>query len=114
MMSSAAADNPAHVQQVKLITSGDRFWDVSDETFQRAAATQNTNQHVARINLRQTPRRQFEHVVSGAVRERAHHHDIARAHFAPLTHNRNSSVQPKRRSGRPNLVSLNHSYGAGN
>ena len=49
---------------------------VTDEAFQRAAASQHPNEYVARINFGETARRQLEHVVRRAVRQRADPADL--------------------------------------
>ena len=78
MVSGATTDHAAHVEQVKLVA---RFYgsrDIADKSFQRTTSTEHADQQIARIDLRETSGRQFEHVVSGAVSHRPHDNHVAR------------------------------------
>src|SRR5258707_14780781 len=79
MMTTAKSDDSAEVQKMKLVTRGDSLGNIADKAFQRTTATKHPHEHVARIDLRQPAGRQFQHVVSGVVRQHTHNDNVTSA-----------------------------------
>src|SRR5262249_21219254 len=84
-----------------------------DKTFQSATTAKHTNQHIARIYLREPAGRQLEHVVGGAVSESPNHDDIAGSGCIGSRNERDSFRKGQRRRSGSDLVDVNDIDGFG-
>src|SRR5690349_3840199 len=110
MVSSAMTDHAAHVQQVKLIAALQTRRNIADKTLQRATTTENTEQQVAGIDLRESPCRQLEQVVGGAVSQSANDDHIAGLRRTGAGNERDRFGQAEWRCCRADLVDVDDVY----
>jgi hypothetical protein len=99
MVPGAKTYHASHIEHMKMIPSLRPLGNVTDETLQCASTPEHSNEQVTRIDLREPPCWQLEHVIGRAVSECANGDYVTGARRCGCSYNRESLRQRQWRSG---------------